>query len=114
MGTLSDRFVRSLLGALLLCVFSLRPCAAIVRNVSALKNLNAIEKGIEESSKENKEAKEGKERFKAEFEVPAAVCTANIGIPECTGRQLILREIQGCPGPILQISTPPPDRQPLV
>jgi len=99
---------------MLLCVFSLRPCAAIVRNVSALKNLNAIEKGIEESSKENKEAKEGKERFKAEFEAPSPVCHASFSLPEAAPLRLILREIQGCPGPVLQISTPPPDRQRLV
>lgn len=109
MGFLTNRFIKSLLGIVLLCVFTLRPCAALVRNVSVLKNLSVMEKGIEESSKESKENKQNKGRYLPEYDVPAGSGSAVVAIPVNTSRPLILSEIHGCSGPILRIQTPPPD-----
>ncbi len=111
MGFLTNRFIKSLLGLMLLCVFAVRPCAAFVRNVNALKNPGTLEKGIEESSKEKEkeEDKQNKGRY-----LPGTLphtcgdCTAP-DIAVSASRQLILSEIHGCSGPILQIQTPPPD-----
>ncbi len=109
MGIATNRLIKSLLGIVLLCVFMMRPCAAFVRDVNALKNLAVIEKGLEDSSKEAKETKENKGRYCPEFIVPST--NANTAFRNCNAspRRQILQEIHGCPGPILRILTPPPD-----
>jgi hypothetical protein len=105
----TNTFIKSLLGALLLCVFMIRPCAAFIRDVSALKNLAAVEKSVDDSSKEKEESKEGKSRFTPECVIPAAAVPNAAALYTRTPRPLILQEVQGCSGPILLIHTPPPD-----
>lgn len=109
MGILTNRFIKTLLGIMLLCVFTVRPCVAFVRHVSALKNLPALEKGLEDTSKEDKEGKESKSRDTPVYELPASAGEKTIPAAVRSRRQAVIWDVPGCSGPIMQIQTPPPD-----